>query len=86
LLLTRANQRTRNQHREDEKFLHINGGLGLVVLDEQNGALLDVKRNLALRSLWRGQTCRSNDHHFYATPKTLDIGKGSQHRQTNDND
>jgi hypothetical protein len=69
-----------------QKVFSYHSGLGLVVLDEQNGALLDVKRNLALRSLWRGQTCRSNYDHFYATPKTLDAGKRSQHRQTNDND
>jgi hypothetical protein len=86
LLLTGANQRKKRQHREQQELFHLNSGFGPVMLDEQNGALLDVKRNLALRSLWHRQTCRPNNNYFRATPKALDVGKHSQQRQTNNND
>ncbi len=54
------------------------------LVDEQNGRLVYVKRNLTLLRLWGRRSCRSNYNRFdVATPKSLEIGKNSQHRQTN---
>ena len=54
------------------------------LVDEQNGRLVYVKRNLTLLRLWGKRSCRSNYNRFdVATPKSLEIGKNSQHRQTN---
>jgi hypothetical protein len=83
--LARANQRKRNQQRQDKSFFHISGGLSLV--NEENGGLMYVKRNLTLLRLWSRRSNQSNSDRFdVATPKTLKIGKNSQHRQTNNDD
>jgi hypothetical protein len=83
LFLTRAKQRNGDQHRKDEKFLHISSEVGLT-LNEENGALPDVKQNLVRPRPGRGQTCPSCDDYFrVAAPKTLDVAEHSEHRQTN---
>jgi hypothetical protein len=52
------------------------------VADEEIGEVFNVKRKLTL--LWRSRTCQFYCDYFdRVTPRTLDIGKNGQHRQTN---
>jgi hypothetical protein len=58
--------------------------IGSSSVDEENGERMYVKRNLTLLRLWGRRSCRSNYDRFdVATPKSLEIGKNSQHCQTN---
>jgi len=57
------------------------------LVDEENGGLMYVKRNLTLLRLWGRRSRRCNYDRFdIATPKSVEIRENSQHRQTNNYD
>ena len=67
-----------------QKLFSYQRWIWFVLVDEENGRLVYVNRNLILLRLWARRSCRSNYNRFdVATPKSLEIGKKSQHRQTN---
>jgi hypothetical protein len=67
-----------------QKLFSYQRWIRFVLVDEENGRLVYVKRNLMLLCLWGRRNCRSNYNRFdVAMPKSLEIGKNSQHRHTN---
>jgi hypothetical protein len=69
---------------EQEFFSYHRWIRSCLVVDEEIGEGFDVKRKLTL--LGRRRSGRFNSYHFDGvTPRTLDIGKNRQHRQTNHN-
>jgi hypothetical protein len=69
---------------ERESFSYHARFSSYLVEDEEIGEAFDVKRKLTL--LGRRRSCRLNGDYFDGiTPEPLDIGKNSQHRQTNHN-
>jgi hypothetical protein len=66
------------------KTFFISAADSVCLVDEENGGLESVKRNLTLLRVWGRRSGRSNYDRFdVATLKSPEIGKNSQHRQTN---
>jgi len=71
-----SNERTKN--------FFISAVIQSCSVDEENGGLVHVKRNLTLLRFWGRRRCQSDYDRFdVAMPQSLEIRKDGQHCQTN---